>query len=310
MTAPAAVERYRQHTPYTRPEGSAAFLRTLPTDPVALAGAVRGLVVHYVASGLTFPPERLADIDSRWTSRILARLQERDPAPLDRPREVDACFVGCCRDFTLLFVAAAREHGLAARSRVGFAPYLYDGWAFDHVVAEYWHDDDERWVRVDAQVDPAHCVADVADLGTGPGSPFRTASHVWLDHRAGRLGAADLEKFGVSPDLPLRGRWFVRNYVIAELAHLAGHELLLWDLWGAMTPPAVGPDGELVAVDPPGDEGLDALVDRVAGALTDPLVEPEVLDQLLADPRLDPRTGVVCDSPTGSVEKVDLAAHR
>jgi hypothetical protein len=304
-----AVERYRRHTPYTRPGASADLLRTLPADPRTLADAVRGLVVHYVASGLTFAPERLAEVDSRWASRLLEHLHEHDPAPLDRPREGDACVVGCCRDFTLLFVAAAREHGLAARSRVGFAPYLLEGWAFDHVVAEHWHDDERRWVRVDTQMDPAAFAVDVTDLGTGPDSPFRTAAHVWLDHRDGRLTDADLEGYGVSPDLPLRGRWFVRNYVIAELAHLAGHELLLWDLWGAMVAPEVGPDGELVPVVAPADDALDALVDEVARVLVDPDAPPEALDRLLDDPRLDPRTGVVCDSPTGLHERVDLAAH-
>lgn len=303
------LERYRRHTPFSHPGAHATSLRTLPADPTALAAAVRGVVVHYVASGLTFTPERLADIDSRWVERILERLAERDPAPLDRPRDPDACVVGCCRDAALLYVAAARERGIPARSRVGFAPYLRAGFAHDHVVAERWDpgaDGGGRWVRVDPQIDPAWVGVDTLDLGTGADSPFTTAAHVWLDHRAGRLSEADLAGFGVDPDLPLRGRWFVRNYVIAELAHLAGHELLLWDLWGAMVPPVVGPDGRLTDVDAPPDPELDALVDRVAEALVDPAVDPSRLDALLDDPRLDPRHGVVCDSPSGLRAPVDL----
>ncbi|MBX9245932.1 transglutaminase domain-containing protein [Actinotalea ferrariae] len=305
------LDRYRRHTPLSDPGAHAPSLRALPAEPAALAAAVRGLVVHYVASGLTFTPERLADIDSRWVARMLERLAARDPAPLDRPREVDARVVGCCRDAALLYVAAARELGVPARSRVGFAPYLREGFAHDHVVAEHWDaaaDGGGRWVRVDPQIDPAWVGVDTLDLGTGADSPFRTAAHVWLDHRAGRLSEAELAGFGVGPDLPLRGRWFVRNYVVAELAHLTGHELLLWDLWGAMVPPVVGPDGRLADVDAPPDPDLDALVDRVAEALVDPDVDPASLDALLDDPRLDPRRGVVCDSPSGLRAQVDLTS--
>lgn len=307
----AALDRYRAHTPFTDPGAHAALLRTLPADPDGLAAAVRGLVVHYVASGRTFPPDRLADIDSRWVEAMLARLAERDAAPLTEPRDAGSCLVGCCRDFTLLHVAALREHGVPARSRVGFAPYLRPDFAHDHVVAERWDAARGEWVRVDAQMDPADWQdVDVADLATGAGSPFRPASRLWLDHRAGRLTAADLGGYGVSPDLPLRGRWFVRNYVVVELAHLTGHELLLWDLWGAMTPPAVGPDGELTEVDVPDDPDLDALVDRAAALLLDPDAHLAELDALAADPTLDPRTGVVCDSPRGVQEAVDLAPRR
>lgn len=307
----AALGRYRAHTPFTDPGAHAALLRTLPADPDALADSVRGLVVHYVASGLTFPADRLADIDSRWVERMLGRLAERDPTPLTEPRDAGSCLVGCCRDFTLLYVAALREHGVPARSRVGFAPYLQPGFAHDHVVAERWDAARAAWVRVDAQMDPAGWRdVDVRDLGTGPGSPFRPASRLWLDHRAGRLTDAELHGYGVSPDLPLRGRWFVRNYVLVELAHLTGHELLLWDLWGAMTPVAVGPDGRLVDVDAPDDPDLDTLVDEVARLLLDPDAHRTELDALAADPRLDPRRGVVCDSPRGVREAVDLTRRR
>lgn len=307
----AALDRYRAHTPFTDPGVHAALLRTLPADPDALAAAVRGLVVHYVASGRTFAPDRLADIDSRWVEAMLARLAERDAAPLTEPRDVDACLVGCCRDFTLLYVAALREHGVPARSRVGFAPYLRPGFAHDHVVAERWDATRAEWVRVDPQMDPARWDSvDVADLGTGPASPFRTASGLWLDHRAGRVGAAALDGYGVDPDLPLRGRWFVRNYVVVELAHLTGHELLLWDLWGAMTPVAVGADGRLADVDAPDDPDLGDLVDEVARLLLDPDAHLAELDALAADPRLDPRRGVVCDSPRGFRAAVDLARRR
>lgn len=47
-------------------------------------------------------------------------------------------FVGCCRDFSLLFVAALRGRGVPARTRIGFAGYFAPDFHHDHVVAELW----------------------------------------------------------------------------------------------------------------------------------------------------------------------------
>ncbi|WP_410621971.1 hypothetical protein [Amycolatopsis sp. cmx-8-4] len=45
---------------------------------------------------------------------MFTRLRELDPAPPGGPREPVSRIVGCCRDFTLLFVSLARHHGIPA----------------------------------------------------------------------------------------------------------------------------------------------------------------------------------------------------
>jgi transglutaminase superfamily protein len=167
---------------------------------------------------------------------LLATDQRRFPLSLTAPRPQRHRVVGCCRDFTLLTVAALRHQRVPARSRVGFASYFDQDFHCDHVVAEYWNG--QRWVLVDAQLEPTPTLPfDTCDIphlvGTNPSSttPFATAAQVWTAYRRGLL---DIERFGVSPDHPLRGGWFVRNYVLHELAHRQRDELLLWDVWGAM----------------------------------------------------------------------------
>ncbi|MHB1009404.1 MAG: transglutaminase-like domain-containing protein [Propionibacteriaceae bacterium] len=81
---------------------------------------------------------------------------------MSEPRQPSERFVGCCRDFTALFVSFARAHGIPARSRVGFSGYFVDGWWLDHVVAEVWDADQNRWRLVEAQVP-----ADFRDVVTG-----------------------------------------------------------------------------------------------------------------------------------------------
>ena len=144
---------------------------------------------------------------------------------------------GCCRDFTLLTVAALRQHGIPARSRVGFGSYLGGGFHYDHVIVEHWTGD--RWQWTDAQLAPeSDLPIDPTDVpravAGGDDHVFASAAQVWL---AGRRGEVDLDTYGVDPGLPFRGSWFVGNYVISELAHRQRDELLLWDTWGAMREP-------------------------------------------------------------------------
>jgi Transglutaminase-like superfamily len=220
------LEFYASHSPFTDPGRFAGLLETLPREVPALCAALQGIVVHYVGSGIQFTPERLEQIDSRRVEIILERLAGDAATPLNVPRAPETCFVGCCRDFALLFVATMRARGVSARTRIGFAPYLNPNFNHDHVVAEYWNG--SRWVMVDPQIAPGSTAFDIQDM---PAGAFLTASSAWREARAGRI---DPDLYGVAPHLPLKGEWFLRNYVMLELAALNKVETLLWDGWGEM----------------------------------------------------------------------------
>lgn len=234
---------YAIQTRWSDPGVQAGLFDALPDDVPGIAAVVRNLLIHYRAGGIQFTGERLAEIDNRWVSAILATDQSRNPTPLAVPREPVDRVVGCCRDYTLLFVSALRHKGIPARSRVGFGNYFVEGFNPDHVVAEYWNG--ARWVMIDAEMDAADpkFTFDVADM---PAGPFQSAAEVWLGYRSGEL---DGDKYGAdpNPDAPLKlhGGWFIRNYVHYQLAHLNGDELLLWDTWGTMSDRLGGADVEL-----------------------------------------------------------------
>jgi hypothetical protein len=219
---------YTTQSRFSDPGVHAELFDALPDDLPGTAAVVRNLLIHYRGGGIEFTGERLAEIDHRWVAAMLSTDQKRNGTALAVPREPVDRVVGCCRDYTLMFVSALRHKGIPARSRIGFADYFAAGYNHDHVVAEYWNGD--RWVMLDAQLDPAEGRPfDVQDL---PRGPFRSAAEVWLGIRAGEL---DPDVFGVDPGMPIGGAWFVRNYVHLQLAHLNGDELLLWDNWGAMS---------------------------------------------------------------------------
>ncbi|WP_368259252.1 transglutaminase-like domain-containing protein, partial [Blautia wexlerae] len=229
--AEARLARYRAHSPYSDPGPHADLLRGAGTEFASLHRTVEGLVDHYRAAPGGVGPEQVDDIDRRWVSSQLDALTARQAGPLDAPRPPACRLGGCCRDHSLLAVAILREHGIPARTRLGFAAYFAPGYRSDHVVAERWDAAAGRCRRFDPELEQAGYAFAVDDLPRGAHAGFRTAAEAWHEYRAGRT---DLEDHGVGPDTPFHGPSFVHRYMIADLAHRQCRELLLWDGWGAM----------------------------------------------------------------------------
>jgi hypothetical protein len=313
------IAAYAQQSPYSDPGRHAALLAEVDPTPAALHHAACATIVHYRGQASELADGQDADIDLRWLADVLDVATKRVPGSLLADRPVPDRVAGCCRDVTLLAVGALRQHGIPARSRVGFAGYFEGGFHHDHVVAERW--DGTRWVRFDTMLDPAngprpdprpgrppHLQAwgfDVHDMPTGPGAPFQTAAEVWQQLRA---GTADPAVYGVDASLPdLCGAEFVRGYVVEELAHRQREELLLWDVWGDTLPPGLQPT-------PRPDDEYDALADEVADLLVradagDVDAEAELDARYATDDRLHPRGAVVTLSPTGRVGDTDLVGR-
>lgn len=260
------MDFYLAQSTFSDPGALAGWLDGMAgTDVAALREASAGLVFHYRAHGDIaahgFASERMSEINLRYADAMLARLRELNPAVPGTVRATTERLVGCCRDFTLLFVAMARHHGIPARARVGFARYLVPGWALDHVIAEVW--DGQRWRLVEPEMSPGHVDpvdGTELDLLDVPRDRFVVAPDAW---RACRSGAGDPTTFVVAPELDvplLRGWPYLLHNLVLDLAALNKHEMILWDGWGVM-------DGvEHV------DKATAARMDEVAAVLANPAV--------------------------------------
>jgi hypothetical protein len=278
-----ATVDYAAHSTYSDPGRLGHLLGATPTDVTALSEVARNVIAHYRVQAADLPESTRNEIDLRWLADILAADQSRNPRDLTAERPVASRVQGCCRDHTLFCVGALRQHGIPARSRVGFATYFQPGWNHDHVIVEV-HDGD-RWRRFDSELTPEGFDFDPYDIAAGPEAPFRSAAEAWQGHRAGVL---DADTFGVDPELPFRGEWFVRDEVLLQLAHRYKDEVLLWDGWGVM-----GPDA---------DEGVNTLIDEVAALLVaadggDERAEEQLLRRYREDERLHPGDTIVTVSP-------------
>jgi len=296
-TADARLDRYREHSPFTDPGPHAELLRGVGTDVEALHRTVENVIDHYRATPGGVGPVQEADVDRRWVASQLDALADRQPGGLELARPAACRLGGCCRDHSLLAVAILREHGVPARTRLGFAGYFAPGYFHDHVVAERWDAAGGRWRRFDPELDQAGFDFAVDDLPRGDASGFRTAAEAWLAYRA---GLTDLTDHGVGPDTPYSGPAFVHRYVIADLAHRQRCELLLWDAWGAMAVRSDELDAKLIDL-------TDLLADLTERADAGDLAAENRLEEIWAtDARVRPGRFVDTYSPTGRVGRADL----
>lgn len=263
--------------PWLKPMGlsspgrRADLLAHLPRGPGALAEIVQGVLIHeHVAPtyGVQLDANQHAQAHVRSVEGILDGIATHDSRPLAAARTPYQRQVGVCRHFSLLHVAMLRAQGVPARARCGFGAYFEKGKFYDHWVTEYWNGDEKRWVLVDAQMDAHqrklfHVGFDPLDV---PRDQFLVAGDAW---RLCSEGKADPDAFCI---LDMKGWWFIASNVIRDIAALNGHEMLPWDVWGAMVP-----DND--KIDRP-------FIDRLAALSSRPDADPAALRAAYADSRV------------------------
>ena len=153
----------------------------LPSDPNALGGIVRGLLLHNLAAemdGIAPSPDRNG-MTIFGAGPTLDRVLALDPTPLGHERPEGERLIGFCYHFALVQCALLRTKGVPARARCGFASYLIDGKWTDHWVVEHWAKG--RWQRNDPQIG----LDDLSD------DDFHDAVHAWQLCRSGEANPAD-----------------------------------------------------------------------------------------------------------------------
>lgn len=238
---------FATQSPYTDPGPYAVRLDSVTGDLAAMRNVARQLIFHYGIDGdfaqNCIEADRVGEVDTRYADRMFARIFELSDQPVTVQRPAHQRLVGCCRDFTVLFLAVTRHKGMPARARFGFATYFVPGWYLDHVMAEVWDPARQRWRLVDCMIADDHLdesdgtTIDPLDV---PADRFVDGGRAWL---ACREGTTDVDRWAVDPYLEIpatRGWRYVRHNLIHDLAGLTKNEMLLWDDWGL-----TGFDGDL-----------------------------------------------------------------
>jgi hypothetical protein len=242
------LDYFRQPGSITDPGPLANHLDHLPTDLGELCRIVQGLTIHIFWAeryGLELSEERKQEVQLRTLRRRLERMLELNGRPLIQARPLEKKLVGNCRDFSVLLVSILRHQGTPARARCGFGAYFIPDHFEDHWVAEYWNEQQKRWILVDAQLDAFQCKAmnipfDPLDV---PRDQFIVGGRAW---QMCRREGADPETFGI---FDMHGLGFIRGDFVRDVASLNKVELLPWDCWGIIEKPELDDADDLELLD-------------------------------------------------------------
>jgi hypothetical protein len=261
MVETRVLDYYRRQSMFTDPGTCAVLYDDLPHDIAGLARVVQGtLIAPYVFLLQQYHVEPDEIDNTRFglhrVEALLQRIQQRQAAPLTVARPPALRIGAICRNFAVLLVSMLRHQGVPARLRVGFGGYFSSPRFYDHRIAEYWHEGQQRWILADPWIDDMqrqlrNIAFDTLDIG--PDDPYRLAGDAWLRCRSGELNP---DSFGDS-DTDI-GMPPIRYALLHDFAALNKLELLGNDDRGELL---TKPEADLT------DDDL-VLLDRIAALTT------------------------------------------
>ena len=187
-----------------------------PDDIGEICEIIQSILIHpsmLAAYGLNLPESRIADRRLKTIQGSIDRAILFDRKSLLEHRAPQERVVSICRHFAMFLVSVLREKGIPARSRCGFATYFENGWFEDHWICEYWKKDEQRWARVDAEIDKMHkkvlhLDATFIDFNDLPPEAFFPAGILWKLHREGLISG---RLCGYSQEEGECGAWYIRG---------------------------------------------------------------------------------------------------
>ncbi|WP_220720007.1 transglutaminase-like domain-containing protein [Agarivorans litoreus] len=223
---------YASFSEFSDPKSYLSQLPNCQADIAELVKCVQNNLVHpYWLQHYQLNPDftqRLDEMQTRSVQQKLKRLSNTE-GPLLADKPASQRMLGNCRDFALLLCTLLRAQGIAARLRCGFAAYLGMHPYEDHWICEYWQNKQQRWIKVDAQLDAKQQALlnirfDPLDL---PDEQFIYAGSAW---QLCRQEPERAQQFGI---LSITGWPLLQGNLLRDIFALSKIELLAWDSgWG------------------------------------------------------------------------------
>ncbi|MFD3449904.1 transglutaminase-like domain-containing protein [Microbacteriaceae bacterium 4G12] len=221
---------YREHGIMTEITTMKHMVKDIPKDVRSIVSIVQNIFLHqHCASlyGVELEDKRKEEPWLRSVDEKLIYLNKLGYEHVLDKKQLEDKMIAICRDFSVMAAALCREVGIPARERCGFATYLEKDKYIDHWVFEYWNQDRNRWVLVDAQLD--EFLQGKFNIPFNPldvdDKYFITAPRAWMMCREGKLNP---ELFGIF-------EWWGYDYLKCNLILDANSLLKIpmqpWDEW-------------------------------------------------------------------------------
>lgn len=192
-----------------------------PDDISTIISVIQGLLVHpgeLKLHNIKISRTRVNDRNLKTLQESINHAQKLSHKSLLEQVPIEERVVNICRHFSMFMCSVLREKGIPARTRCGFATYFANGWFDDHWICEYWHKQQKRWVRVDAEVDDILALfykidrtkINMCDL---PKEAFFTTGVLWQLHRKGLVSG---KLCGFSLDSKEFGEWYIRGNLLRD----------------------------------------------------------------------------------------------
>ncbi len=209
------LEFYASQSPFTDPGTKARMIEGVPTDIDGIMEVIRtSCLTYHDRHKYPIQNERLIETNFRKVEDMLGTFLylDRRAKSIAVPRPAEARLMCAQSHFATLFVSLARNAGIPARKRVGFARmedvyHVYE-------IAEYY--ENGEWKQADT---------------SGEGYDFIPAGQAFLDYRTGRVSA---DKF---VDYEKQGAELAVDCLILDLASCNKYEMTTWDRYGWMLRP-------------------------------------------------------------------------
>lgn len=197
------LDFYKQTSLYTDLGLYKEFMQKQPDDINELCILQRKQIIHPVAfdnpnirkesncfwGDMTKVPNTRLDYEDDLFPTAISMISEllRKDKTYSTNRKAEDKIHVTCRGEAILLAATLKAKGYAARVRSGFAPYIkYDGISYDHWITEYYDENKNRWVLVDAD---EHCPDHEMsfDLNDIPRDKFIFGAEAYLGMRNGKF---------------------------------------------------------------------------------------------------------------------------
>lgn len=221
---------YKGHDIMTEIKTMKNMVVGIPRDIETIVSYVQNILLHQHwsnAYGLKLSDERKKEPWIRSFEDKLIFLNNLGFNHVSDIKTNENKMISICRDFSVVSAALCREAGIPARARCGFATYFENGKYIDHWVLEYWNEDKNKWIMVDAQLDDLQqrelkVTFDPMEVSE---EYFITGPRAWLMCREGKV---DPRLFGIFT-------WWGYDYLscnlLLDVNSLLKIPMQPWDIW-------------------------------------------------------------------------------